>query len=111
MMVELMTTLPYARAEDGMGQPFIARASTRNRVLSHVVAIVFCIPFGPFSFLLYCLGLLETKLFGIRCRHAFGGITGDLLGTTNEMVEITLLMICALLGEGLLPYTGWGWVF
>jgi len=111
MMVELMTTLPYARAEDGMGRPFIAQASTRNRVLSHVVSIVLCIPFGPFSLLLYCLGWLETKLFGIRCRHAFGGITGDLLGTTNEMVEITLLLICALLGESLLPYTGWGWAF
>jgi adenosylcobinamide-GDP ribazoletransferase len=111
MMVELMTTLPYARAEEGMGQPFVAQASTRHRVLSHIVSIVFCIPFGPFAFLLFCLGWLETKLFGIRCRHEFGGITGDLLGTANEMVEITLLMICALLGASLLSYTGWGWAF
>ena len=111
MMVELMTTLPYARAGEGMGQPFVAQSSTRHRVLTHAVTIVFCIPFGPVSFLLFCLGWLEIRLFGIRCRHEFGGITGDLLGTANEMVEITLLMVCALLGKSLLSHTGWGWVF
>ncbi len=111
MMVKLMTTLPYARTEDGMGRPFVMQASTRHRILSHVATVAVCIPFGPFFVLLFCLAWLETWLFGIRCRHQFGGITGDLLGTANEMVEVTLIMMCALLGESLLSYTGWGWIF
>jgi adenosylcobinamide-GDP ribazoletransferase len=108
MMVELMTTLRYARSGEGMGRPFVTEASTRHRVLSHMAAAVLCIPFGPFFLLLFCLGWIETWLFGIRCRYAFGGITGDLLGTANEMVAITLLMICAFPGGGLLSVTGWG---
>jgi len=111
MMVELITTLPYARAGEGMGRPFVMGASTRQRVLSHGATIAVCIPFGPFFLLLFCLGWIETWLFGIRCRHAFGGITGDLLGTANEMVAMTLLMICALPGDRLSSYTGWGWLF
>ena len=111
MMVELMTTLPYARTEGGMGRPFVIQASTRHRVLSHAATIAVCIPFGPFSLFLFCLAWLETWLFGIRCLGQFGGITGDLLGAANELVEVTLLMICALLGENLLSHTGWGWIF
>jgi len=110
MMVELITTLPYARTTEGMGRPFVTGASARQRVLSHVITASLCIPFGPFFLLLFCLGWIETRLFGIRCRNAFGGITGDLLGTANEMVAISLLMICAFAGDGLLPFTGWGWL-
>lgn len=110
MMVELMTTLPYAREGEGMGRPFVTGASTRQRVLSHWAAVALTLPFGPVFPLLGCLAWIETRLFGSRCRHAFGGITGDLLGTANEMVEITLLMICALGGDRLLSFTGWGWL-
>ncbi len=107
MMVELITTLPYARTGEGMGRPFVLGASTRQRVLSHAATMALCIPFGPFCLFLLCLGWIETRIFGRRCRHVFGGITGDLLGTADEMVEITLLMICAFLGEGLFPFSGW----
>lgn len=111
MMVELMTTLKYARAGEGMGRPFVLGGSTRQRVLSHVAAVALGIPFGPFFLLLFCLGWIETRFFGRRCRHTFGGITGDLLGTANEMAAITLLMICAFLGDSLFSHTGWGWLF
>ena len=111
MLVELMTTLPYARSEEGMGRPFVMQASTRHRIFSHLATAALCVPFGPFFLFLFCLGWLETWIFGIRCKHQFGGITGDLLGTVNEMVEVTLLMICALSGEALLSFTGWGWIF
>jgi len=111
MMVELMTTQKYARTGDGMGRPFVMKASARQRVLSHLAAVVLCIPFGPCFLPLFGLGWVETWLFGVRCRNAFGGITGDLLGTADEMVEITLLMICAFLGDELTAFTGWGWLF
>jgi cobalamin synthase len=39
-----------------------------------------------------------------------GGITGDLLGAGNEIVEVTLLLIAAILGPQLPAYTGWGWL-
>jgi len=99
MMVELITILPYARPGEGMGRPFVIGASTRHRILSHAATVLICIPFGPLFLLLFVLAWIQTRLFGRRCGRAFGGITGDLLGTANEMVEITLLMICAFQGH------------
>ena len=110
MMVELITTLPYARVGEGMAKAFINRASLKHRVISHTISLLLCIPFGPLGLVLFAVGLLETSLFGVRCRHRFGGITGDLLGTANEMVEVSLLMICALPGKSILSYTGWSWI-
>jgi len=110
MMVELITTLPYARAGEGMGRPFVAQASNRQRVLSHAATIGICLPFGPFFIMLLCVGWIETRLFSIRIKKQFGGITGDLLGTANQMVEVTLLIICSFLAKSALSYTGWAWI-
>jgi len=111
MMVELICTLPYARNEEGMGGPFVKGASPKNRLISHLISIILCLPFGPLALGLFAAAWLQTWLFGLRVKSRFGGITGDLLGTANEMVEVTLLMICALPGESILCYTGWTWIF
>ena len=111
MMVELIVTLPYARSEKGMGRPFVKGSSPEHRLISHVISIIFCLSFGPLALGLFAAVWLQTWLFGLRIKSRFGGITGDLLGTANEMVEVTLLMICALPGERILCYTGWTWIF
>jgi adenosylcobinamide-GDP ribazoletransferase len=111
MMVELICTLPYARTEEGMGGPFVKGAAPEHRLISHLISIIFCLPFGPLALGLFAAAWLQTWLFGLRIKSRFNGITGDLLGTANEMVEVTLLMICALPGESILCYTGWTWIF
>jgi len=112
MMAELITTLPYARKIDqGMAGPFIEGASGRHRLISLFLSLVFTLPFGPLGPVFFGLAALMTWLFKRRCRYRFGGITGDLLGTANEMVEVSLLFICALPGKSILCYTGWTWLF
>ena len=111
MMVELITSLPYARAGEGMGRAFVAGASRKHRIASHLLCLFLCLPFGPPGLGLFGLALLQTRLFALRVRDRFGGITGDLLGTANEMVEISLLLICAWPGGVILSYSGWDWVF
>jgi len=111
MMVELITTLPYARAGEGMAKPFIRQASIKHRLTSHIISFFFCLTFGPLGLVLFAIGWFQAQVFGIRCRNQFGGITGDLLGTANEMLEVTLLIICALPGKSILYFTGWAWVF
>ena len=111
MMVELITTLPYARADEGMAKLFIRQASTKHRLTSHIITFFLCLTFGPLGLVLFAVGWFEARVFGIRCRNQFGGITGDLLGTANEMVGVTLLIICALPGKNILCFTGWAWVF
>ena len=111
MMVELITTLPYARTGEGMAKTFTNMASVKHRVASHIISFLFCLSFGPLGLVLLALGWIQTWVFGMRCKHQFGGVTGDLLGTANEMVEVTLLIICALPGKSILYFTGWAWVF
>lgn len=110
-MVDLITSLPYARIGEGMGRPFVEGASLKHRFTSLFLCLLFSIPFGPLGLALFGLAWLMTWVFGTRCRRNFGGITGDLLGTANEMVEVSLLMICALPGKNVLYYTGWKWIF
>ena len=107
MMVELITTLPYARPGEGMGKPFVEGASLRHRLISHILCLLFCLLFGPFGFALWGVAMIITWIFHIRCKKGFGGITGDLLGTANEMVEVILLIILAFPSTSLCDYMGW----
>ena len=97
MMVELITTLPYARSGGGMGRPFVEGASLKHRLISHILCLFFCLPFRLWGFALWGLAMIITWIFRIRCQKGFGGITGDLLGTANEMIEVVLLFVCAYL--------------
>jgi adenosylcobinamide-GDP ribazoletransferase len=110
VMAELIATLPYARKGDGMAEPFVKGASQRHRISSHVFSFGFCLLYGPLGAALYVLAGLIAWLFRGYCRHRYGGITGDLLGAANEMVEVGLLWICAVPGEMILNYAGWTWV-
>ncbi len=109
-MVELITTLPYARSGDGMARPFVDGASPNQRIWAHAISIFFCLCFGPAGLALFGAGWIMAGLSGVLYQRWFGGITGDLLGTTNEMVESSLLMLCALSGGLILDYSGWSWL-
>ncbi len=107
MLVELQMSLPSARAGEGMAGPFVEGASNTHRLVSHILTLGICLVFGPVGLALFILAWVMTKIFGARCRKKFGGITGDLLGTANEMTVILLLVICALPGQRILCYIGW----
>ncbi len=111
VMAGLLMALPYARAEGGMGKPFVATGAPIRRTPVYGLTLAVCLMLGPLGVLLGAAGYLQAALFKTRIRHAFGGITGDLLGTANEMVELTFLVLLAVPGKGLLAYTGWNWLF
>jgi adenosylcobinamide-GDP ribazoletransferase len=111
MMVSLMTTLPYARSDGGIASPFIEEITPLQRIGAHVISIVLCLFYGPAGFALYSVGWMVTRFLASSFQKDFGGFTGDLLGMTNEFVEMILLWICVLPGRLLLPYTGWHWIF
>ncbi len=110
MLVELQMSLPSARAGEGMAGPFVEGATNTHRLVSHALTLGICLAFGPVGLALFILAWVLTKVFGARCRKKFGGITGDLLGTANEMTEFFLLIICALPGQSILCYKGWDWI-
>jgi adenosylcobinamide-GDP ribazoletransferase len=111
MMAELITTLPYAREEGGIAQAFVNGASHQQRLASHIIALILCLSFGPLALAFFVLAGVITWFFRRVCLNQFGGITGDLLGAANEIIEVCLLIICALPGKSILHYWGWAWVF
>ena len=50
MMVELITTIPYSRAGEGIGKVFVKGATKRHRIASHILSLTLCGFYGPFGF-------------------------------------------------------------
>lgn len=93
MQVELAVTLPYARV-DGTGAPFIKNAGNRHRILSYILGLGLLVLFVG----IYAVGFLLFSIFITYLLRKYylkmvGGVTGDLLGVTNELIECTLLLI------------------
>jgi adenosylcobinamide-GDP ribazoletransferase len=99
MLVELQTTMPYARSEQGMAGVFIKNAKKSHRILSHLTAILICMFFLMNGVLLYFAAFAITLFLKGMFRRQFNGITGDLLGASNEIIEAVLLMAVAIPGK------------
>jgi adenosylcobinamide-GDP ribazoletransferase len=111
MMVVLISTLPYARAGEGLAAPFVLAGGLKERLIAMALTLCLCLCFGPTGTILFCLGWIVTKLLGTSYQKGFGGITGDLLGATNEIVEVILLTLCAVLSMSPLPGRFWiSWI-
>ncbi len=94
-MVVLMATLPNARA-DGLSQ-HVGRPAAATAWLAVALGAVIgliCIGVGP---ILAAVG--ATLLCGMVARSKIGGQTGDILGATQQITEIAvLLVIVAVMG-------------
>ena len=109
MMVVLISTLPYARAGEGLAAPFVLAGGLKQRLIALTVTFCLCLCFGPVGLALFCVGWVVTKRLGASYQKGFGGITGDLLGAANEIVEVILLTLCAGLSMVSLPGKSWVW--
>jgi adenosylcobinamide-GDP ribazoletransferase len=111
MQVHLAVRLDYARAEGGTAGSFVQGASGYHLVAAYMITLVAALLFGPFGLGALALAVIITWLYGAWCRQNIGGITGDLLGAGNEIIEVILLLLVAAPGSLIMNYTGWGWVF
>jgi adenosylcobinamide-GDP ribazoletransferase len=111
MQVDLAVRLPYARAEKGTGHPYVTGAATWHLAVATTAAVGIALGgYGPLGLGVFGVGIGITRLFGVWCRSRLGGITGDLLGAGNELVEFCLLLLLAAPGPRLLAYSGWTWI-
>ncbi len=94
-MVTVAWASPYARAEGGLAAPFLTHLSWGHVLVSTGalvmgLSLAFTVP-GAFVVLVCAAALLVAVWAG--CRIWFGGITGDTLGATNEIIEILFLLL------------------
>ncbi|MDH5741371.1 MAG: adenosylcobinamide-GDP ribazoletransferase, partial [Nitrospira sp.] len=98
-MVVLAWLVPYARTEGGLASPFLAHLSVfhvmgSTLVLTAALMIGLGVPATMVTLIGSCLALIVIQTV---CRALFGGITGDTLGATNEIVEIVFLLLVPLM--------------
>jgi len=110
MQVYLAARLDYARVEGGTASSFVQGASAYHLAVAYVITLVAALVFGPFGLAALALATIITSIYGAWCRRNIGGITGDLLGAGNEIIEVALLLLAAAPGSLLLGHTGWGWL-
>ncbi len=96
--VLLATTLPYARQEGGKAASFVQDARPHHLILALVAAVLFCLAAAGVTGLLFLAqGLLLALWLRLWMKRHFGGVTGDLLGASNEIIETGLLAFAALI--------------
>lgn len=89
-------TLPYARSEGGTAEGFVRNARGLHLVLAIAIGTTCSLITGGLpSIILLIQGLVLAILLRSWMKHTFGGVTGDLIGTTNEVVETGLLVFLA----------------
>jgi len=95
----LPVLLPYARAE-GTAREFITGARRHHALSAIIIAGVILQAAGiePAIWMpALAAGLILTLLLAQSFRKQVGGITGDLIGATSELVEIAILCLGCLL--------------
>ena len=110
MQVHLAVRLEYARSEGGTAATFVQEASGYHCAAAYMITLVAALVFGPLGLAALAVAEIITRAYGAWCRKNIGGITGDLLGAGNEIVEVVLLLVLAAPGSLLLGYTGWKWI-
>ena len=85
----------YARSEGGLAQPFLAHLSWQHLCVATVTAgLVLTLLLGTWPALCCLLiGATLVRLSTAWFHRMFGGVTGDLLGATNEVAEILFIVI------------------
>ncbi len=89
----MMALLPYARPEGGLGTLFYTR---RSRVAGAwgVVFLSACawLVTGPAGLAVVAFTLSLIGLFALFCRTRLGGATGDTLGASCELAELSVAL-------------------
>ena len=96
-IVQLACFSPYARASGGVGEPFVRGIRREHFLITVGLTVGIALLFGGFrGVLLWMLVSLVTLGYQTYCRERLSGITGDILGATNEANEALVLVLATM---------------
>lgn len=83
----------------GSGNLFIGNIGISELIISGIItiAILVLIMTPKYILILIFSALIMTFFFNLFCKKKIGGLTGDLLGANNEVIEILVLMLMAII--------------
>ena len=80
----------------GLGSIFVESAKKRRNIIAYFLAFLLIYPFlGLMGVLVVLLGILLGALMTIIGKSVFGGVSGDMIGATNETVRAVTLLFLA----------------
>jgi adenosylcobinamide-GDP ribazoletransferase len=97
-MVLVCYRSPYARSSGGLAEPFVENLNARDVLISSALTFGIVVLFMGVKGIAILLGI---ALFSLGYRLFFlkklGGVTGDVLGAANELVELLCLLLLVIL--------------
>jgi adenosylcobinamide-GDP ribazoletransferase len=96
-MVQMACFSPYARPTGGLGEPFVRGIRPEHHLEALCLALGSVLLFGGLRGV--CIGVLvglATLGLQVYFRQRLGGITGDVLGATNELNEALVLLLATM---------------
>ncbi len=96
-MVQMACFSPYARPTGGLGEPFVRGIRPEHHLEALCLALGSVLLFGGLRGV--CIGVLVgLATLGLQAyfRQRLGGITGDVLGATNELNETLVLLLATM---------------
>jgi adenosylcobinamide-GDP ribazoletransferase len=88
--------MPYARSTGGLAKPFLEHMEFRQLLTATMLSITFLV-FHDLKFAAFSLGIVIACAGVTRflARRWLGGMTGDVLGTLNELTEVAIFSASA----------------
>lgn len=94
MNIFLMYKRKYARTIEGMGDLFIGVLERKNYIIALVSGILISIIiFKLYGIIIFFISFLFTILFRNYIEKKIDGITGDILGASDELNELFIYLI------------------
>lgn len=86
----------------GLGSRFLAKAKRKRTVVAYVIAVLVVLPLFGFTLLglsigvaVILLSVVLGVLMGLVAKSVFGGVSGDMIGATNEVIRAATLVFAA----------------